>query len=137
MLNGTPIPDGTSFGLNAAQLAQLVFVAGAAGTSDELSMQVWDGHAVSAIGQFHVNAVSAISAVNVASSNEALSSAPAADSDTFRGVAGEDVHFDFGFPAAAQPAAADHANNHIDLAVPHLIRTLRRVPVRPVMAETP
>ena len=53
-LNGTPVAA-ASFSVNAAQLAQLVFVAGAMGTTDDLSMQVSDGHAVSNVGQFHVS----------------------------------------------------------------------------------
>jgi uncharacterized protein YhfF len=55
VLNGTAIAAGTSFGVSAAQLAQLVFVAGAVGSTDELSMQVSDGQAVSSVGQFHIN----------------------------------------------------------------------------------
>jgi hypothetical protein len=66
VLNGTAIPDATSFGVSAAQLAQLVFMAGAAGTSDDLSIQLSDGHAVSGVGQFHVN-------VNHAPADETLS----------------------------------------------------------------
>jgi uncharacterized protein YhfF len=54
VLNGTAIAADTSFGVSAAQLAQLVFVAGAAGTTDDLSMQLSDGHAISSIGQFHI-----------------------------------------------------------------------------------
>jgi hypothetical protein len=56
MLNGTPMPDNVSFGVTAAQLSQLTFVAGAAASSDALSMALWDGHAASAIGQFNVHA---------------------------------------------------------------------------------
>ncbi len=55
VVNGTVVPAGTSFGVSAAQLAQTVFVAGAAGTSDNLVMQVTDGRAVSSLVQFHVN----------------------------------------------------------------------------------
>ena len=47
---------GTTFGLTAAQLAQTVFVAGAAGVPTTLYVQVSDGHAVSGLGDFHVNA---------------------------------------------------------------------------------
>jgi hypothetical protein len=56
VLNGTPIPDGTSFAVSAAQLAQLVFVIGATGTSDDLSIQLSDGQALSAVAQVHVAA---------------------------------------------------------------------------------
>jgi hypothetical protein len=54
-LNGTPIAANTSFGLTAAQLSQLTFVAGAAGVTDDLSMQLSDGNAASALGVLHVN----------------------------------------------------------------------------------
>ena len=46
---------GAVFSVTAAQLAQTVFVAGPRGSSDHLNMQVSDGHAVSALGDFHVN----------------------------------------------------------------------------------
>ena len=55
MVNGTVIAAGTSFSVSAAQLAQTVFVAGDAGTSDHLTVQVSDGRAVSSLGQFHVS----------------------------------------------------------------------------------
>ena len=51
VLNGTPVAANTSFGVSAAQLAQLTFVAGAANSVDDLSVQLWDGHALSALGQ--------------------------------------------------------------------------------------
>jgi hypothetical protein len=55
VLNGTPIAAGTGFSVSAAQLAQLVFVAGASGTSDDLSMQLSDGFTASSVGQIHVD----------------------------------------------------------------------------------
>jgi hypothetical protein len=55
VLNGTPQAQGAGFGVNAAQLANLVFVTGAEGVADDLSMQLSDGRAVSAFGVFHVN----------------------------------------------------------------------------------
>ena len=54
-VNGAVKPGGVAFSLTAAQLAQTVFVAGAAGSSDHLNMQISDGHAVSALGDFHIN----------------------------------------------------------------------------------
>jgi hypothetical protein len=54
VVNGTVMPAGTTFGLTAAQLAQTVFVAGAAGVSDDIYAQISDGHAVSSLGQFHI-----------------------------------------------------------------------------------
>ena len=56
VVNGKVMPAGTTFGLTAAQLAQTVFVAGASGVSDDVYVQVSDGHAVSGLGNFHVNA---------------------------------------------------------------------------------
>ena len=54
VLNGTALAQGATFGVSAAQLASLTFVAGAEGFPDDLSMQLGDGHAASAIGVFHV-----------------------------------------------------------------------------------
>ena len=114
------IPAGTSFGVSAAQLAQTVFVVGAAGTSDDLFVQVTDGWAVSNLGEFHLNAVTPVLA-NETVPGEAL----AEDPDTFPGMVG-DVHFDasgnsaFVFPPSLGLGAADHANDHIDVSVPHL-----------------
>ena len=54
VVNGTVMAAGTTFGLTAAQLAQTVFVAGAAGVSDDIYMQVSDGQAVSSLGNFHI-----------------------------------------------------------------------------------
>jgi hypothetical protein len=54
-VNGAVKAAGVVFSLTAAQLAQTVFVAGAAGSSDHLNMQVSDGHTVSALGDFHIN----------------------------------------------------------------------------------
>jgi hypothetical protein len=55
VFNGTAIAANTGFGVSAAQLGQLTFVAGAAGSSDDLSMQLSDGQAVSSVGQFHID----------------------------------------------------------------------------------
>jgi Cadherin-like/Cadherin domain/RTX calcium-binding nonapeptide repeat (4 copies) len=55
VVNGTAMPAGPTFSVSAAQLAQTTFVAGAAGTSDDLFMQVSDGQAFSSVGEFHVN----------------------------------------------------------------------------------
>ena len=54
-VNGAVKAAGVVFSLTAAQLAQTVFVAGPTGSSDHLNMQISDGHAVSAVGDFHVN----------------------------------------------------------------------------------
>src|SRR5947209_4139526 len=54
VLNGTALGQGATFGVNAAQLAGLIFVAGAEGLADDVTMQLSDGHAVSAVGTFHV-----------------------------------------------------------------------------------
>ena len=55
VLNGTALGQGATFGVSAAQLANLVFVSGAEGFPDDWSMQLSDGRAVSAVGVFHVN----------------------------------------------------------------------------------
>ena len=54
VLNGTALGQGATFGVSAAQLANLVFVSGTEGFPDDWSMQLSDGLAVSAIGVFHV-----------------------------------------------------------------------------------
>ncbi|HXO71101.1 MAG TPA: FG-GAP-like repeat-containing protein, partial [Bradyrhizobium sp.] len=54
VVNGTAMAAGTSFSINAAQLAQTVFVAGT-GTSDDIFVQVSDGQASSNLAEFHVN----------------------------------------------------------------------------------
>jgi hypothetical protein len=53
-LNGTPYAQGAGFTLTAAQLAGLTFVTSAAGVADDLLMQLSDGHALSAVGRFHI-----------------------------------------------------------------------------------
>ncbi len=55
VLNGTALAQGAGFGVNATQLASLVFVTGAEGVADDLSMQLSDGYAVSALGALHIN----------------------------------------------------------------------------------
>ena len=54
-VNGVVKAAGAVFSVTAAQLAQTVFVAGPRGSSDHLNMQISDGNAVSAVGDFHVN----------------------------------------------------------------------------------
>ncbi|HEV7881165.1 cadherin domain-containing protein, partial [Bradyrhizobium sp.] len=54
VLNGTPLGQGATFGVSAAQLAGLTFAAGAEGLADDVTMQLSDGHAVSAVGAFHI-----------------------------------------------------------------------------------
>jgi hypothetical protein len=54
VVNGTVMAAQTTFGLTAAQLAQTVFVTGAAGTPDDIYTQISDGHAVSSLGNFHI-----------------------------------------------------------------------------------
>jgi hypothetical protein len=54
VLNGTALAQGATFGVSAAQLSGLAFVAGAEGSPDDLGMQLSDGQAVSGIGVFHV-----------------------------------------------------------------------------------
>jgi hypothetical protein len=66
VVNGTVIAAGTSFGVSGAQVGQTVFVAGAAGSSDDLYVQVSDGRAVSSLGEFHVNVVNHAPVLTVA-----------------------------------------------------------------------
>ena len=56
VVSGTAMAGGTSLSLSAAQLAQTVFVTGAGGSSDYLFVQVSDGHALSSMGQFEIDA---------------------------------------------------------------------------------
>jgi hypothetical protein len=120
-VNGTVMPAGTTFSVSAAQLAQTVFVIGAAGTSDDLFVQVTDGVALSNLGEFHLNSVTPV-LVNGTVPDEAL----AEDPDRFPGMVGENAHFDasgnsaFVFPPGLRSGAADHANDHVDVSVPHL-----------------
>jgi hypothetical protein len=61
VVNGTVMAAGTTFTVTAAQLAQTTFVAGAAGTSDDLFVMATDGQANSNnnfLSEFHVNATS-------------------------------------------------------------------------------
>jgi hypothetical protein len=53
-LNGTALPNDTMNPVTAAQLAQTTFVAGAAGTSDDLNVKVFDGHVYTNWSEFHV-----------------------------------------------------------------------------------
>ncbi len=55
VLNGTQLGQGARFDVDAAQLAGLTFVAGAEGVADDLSMQLSDGYALSALGALHIN----------------------------------------------------------------------------------
>ncbi|MEA2822776.1 MAG: hypothetical protein QOJ86_4780, partial [Bradyrhizobium sp.] len=54
-VNGTVVPSDTMYAVTAAQLAQTTFVAGAAGTSDDLNVKVYDGHVYTNWSEFHVN----------------------------------------------------------------------------------
>jgi hypothetical protein len=53
-LNGTALPNDTMNAVSATQLAQVTFVAGAAGTSDDLNVKVYDGHVYTNWSEFHV-----------------------------------------------------------------------------------
>ena len=58
VVNGTIVPAQTEYALTAAQLAQTTFVAGSAGTSDDLYAKAFDGQSYSGGGTysyFHVN----------------------------------------------------------------------------------
>jgi hypothetical protein len=55
-ISGTPVPSDTMVAVTPAQLAQLVFVAGASGASDDLNVRAYDGHVYTGWSEFHVNA---------------------------------------------------------------------------------
>jgi hypothetical protein len=69
VLNGTAYANGAGFGLSAAQLANLTYVAGADGSADDISMQLSDGYAGSAIGQVHFNVVNHAPVLTMAASS--------------------------------------------------------------------
>jgi hypothetical protein len=61
VVNGVAVADQTVIALSAAQLAQTTFVAGAAGSHDDLAVAAFDGQAYSnntTFSQFHVNVAS-------------------------------------------------------------------------------
>jgi hypothetical protein len=63
VVNGTVVPAGNPYAVTAAQLAQTTFVAGAAGTSDDLYAIAYDGQEYSGNGkltEFHVNVAGAV-----------------------------------------------------------------------------
>ena len=53
-VNGTVVPANTAFAVSAAQLAQTTFIAGAAGTSDDLFVWASDNKVVSNMSEFHI-----------------------------------------------------------------------------------
>jgi hypothetical protein len=53
-VNGAAVPAGAVYQISAADLAHTTFVAGAAGASDDLFAQAYDGHAYSGWSEFHV-----------------------------------------------------------------------------------
>jgi hypothetical protein len=54
VVGGTSVPAETMYPVTPAQLAQTAFVAGAAGTSDDLFVNAHDGHAYAGWSEFHV-----------------------------------------------------------------------------------
>jgi Cadherin domain/Peptidase M10 serralysin C terminal/Matrixin len=55
LVNGTVVAANTVYAISEAQLAQTTFVVGAAGTSDDLYVQAWDGQVTTSWTEFHVN----------------------------------------------------------------------------------
>jgi hypothetical protein len=53
-VNGTAVPRDVMYPLTAAQLAQTTFVAGAAGTSEDLFVKAYDGHVYTDWSEFHI-----------------------------------------------------------------------------------
>ena len=72
-VNGAVKAAGAVFSVTAAQLAQTVFVAGPAGSSDHLNMQISDGNAVSAVGDFTSSAPNHAPVLTVPSANVSAS----------------------------------------------------------------
>jgi hypothetical protein len=70
-LNGTALPNDTMNAVTTAQLAQVTFVAGTAGASDDLYVKVYDGHVYTNWSEFHVN----VAAVPTAPSSNAATNA--------------------------------------------------------------
>jgi hypothetical protein len=53
-VNGTAAPSDVLVPVSAAQLAQTTFVAGPSGTSDDLYVKAYDGHAFTDWSEFHI-----------------------------------------------------------------------------------
>jgi hypothetical protein len=83
VVSGSAVPTNTVVALNAAQLAQTTYVAGAAGTSDALFVMAYDGHTYSGNTTFasmHVNvSASGTAPLAIASTAVASQEKPASD----------------------------------------------------------
>src|SRR5438309_756230 len=69
VVNGTVIANGTDFSLTAAQPANTVFIAGAAGTSDDLYVQLSDGKDTSSLGVIHLRVPNHAPVLTIPSAN--------------------------------------------------------------------
>jgi hypothetical protein len=109
VVNGSVIAPQTVVALSAWELAHTTFVAGAAGTSDNLSVMAYDGHTYSgntSFSQLHVNVASA----SPASPN---ASATGNDNFVFMPGLGQKTPMDF------SQGAADNYTPHADLSADH------------------
>ncbi|MET4036872.1 MULTISPECIES: M10 family metallopeptidase C-terminal domain-containing protein [unclassified Bradyrhizobium] len=93
-INGTPVANQTVVAFGADQLAQATFVAGSAGTTDDLYVMAYDGHDYSgntSFTKFQVSAASAAHGAPTSSSVVAsLSYAPDSDAAAAALIGGED-----------------------------------------------
>ena len=110
VVNDVAVADLTVVALSASQLAQTTFVAGAAGSSDDLAAMAYDGHTYSgntSFTQLHVN---------VASASPASPNAPTGGNDNFvfKPGLGQKALMDF------RQRAADNDAVHADLPADHL-----------------
>jgi hypothetical protein len=101
VVNGTVVPAGAAYTVTATQLAQTSFVAGSAGTSDDLYVKAYDGQAYSNNGYynyFHVNVAgspdSAAAAVNVVNDSFVLGSGTAQNATVQQNVPDSVGHVD-------------------------------------------
>jgi hypothetical protein len=125
VVNGTVVPAGTVYSITAAQLAQTSFVAGAAGTSDNVYAMATDGQLNSnnnVFTPFHVN---------VASPSQASPGAPATGNDfVFSSGLGRETAVAFSL------GVADNHTPLIDLFTDHFNQVVRTDVVTLIAAQS-
>jgi hypothetical protein len=112
-VNGNVVPPEFVYSVTAAQLAQTSFVAGAAGTADELRVIAFDGQTFSNDSVFtylHVNAMGPAAGATLAGGS---------DSFVFKPGLGQQTAVDFsqGVPDNYTPLSFDHFNQTFGTAV--------------------
>ncbi|WP_426408145.1 alkaline phosphatase family protein [Bradyrhizobium ganzhouense] len=83
VVDGTVVPQATPFWVTQAQLSQTTFVAGAAGSSDDVRMIAYDGHGYSGNGIWSKVQVNAGTGAAPAAAQNVVSSAVPSDSFDF------------------------------------------------------